>query len=199
MPQKLEPNYQPGMQYTVDGAILNAIIREIRANRPIAGQNIESKETANGIILDGNPAGAAPSTLVSLVAFQIVAIPGTPSKWRVQSAGSTVLDGTNGTPYDLSSAGFDSDNDFSSLQEIILEADISESGVASGWTLYATSTTGQKEVQMDASSPPKQTKARLVIGQVSIVDSVPVSVQYVTSSQILAEIFLNGRIVKGFH
>lgn len=58
--ETLEPKYEPGRSYLVDGLILNELIRSIRRNRPIAGQNLEFKQEDDGIRLDATITPADP-------------------------------------------------------------------------------------------------------------------------------------------
>lgn len=131
--------------------------------------------------------------------------------WAVDSDRSTVIDGTNGTPFDLSAAGaawaigaikFDTETVFVATTDIVLEADIDTSGAPSNWTLAAVTYANAVEVSVDAGPPAVQDKVRLLIGTVYVetVDTQLVvrAEQALTSAVMLGWSFYNGLLVRTF-
>lgn len=117
-------------------------------------------------------------------------------KYNVSSESSSIVDAA-GEPYDLSVVGFDEDKTISGTKYIVLEAALTD-GAVTGWELVDVDKNGAKEIGFNGGDPPKQNKARLLIGKVEISAGVVRRIQHVETCQILGGFFRNGEILMGF-
>lgn len=121
--------------------------------------------------------------------------------WRVLSNGSSITDGTNGQPIDLSAAGFDEYNALLGGNTYIYLSATKE-GEAEDFTKWeiksAQNSTDIKEVVVDDDSV--QTEANLFIGHISFNANAQVGTktQATKSAQLFDYGFLNGLLVKIF-
>lgn len=119
--------------------------------------------------------------------------------WSVSSALSSITDGTNGDAIDLSVLGiFDVPNNIAATKYIVLEADVDEDLVCTGWAFSAVNAADTVGVKTNGGAPDIQDKVRLLIGKVTVADGAASATQAVFTSQRLTHGFLNGIMVRVF-
>jgi hypothetical protein len=121
-------------------------------------------------------------------------VSGTP-KYKV--AKGAITDGTNGAAIDLSSI-LEVDNT-ATAGYVVLEATVDASMVITGWALaIKTSVDDTEEVKMTTSEPIRQEGVRLLIGKLTLAESVATPWQAQFTSVVISTRLLNGVEVKTF-
>jgi len=115
--------------------------------------------------------------------------------WNFQVGTGSITDGTNGDAIDLSSY-FDIDVFITETCYIVVEAAVDSSLATSGWTITTKETAPEAEEVGFTSGD--QSELRLLLGKITIVESVGTVSQAIFNSARITHGFVNGVLVKVF-
>jgi len=118
-------------------------------------------------------------------------------EWHVTQNRGSITDGANGPALNLSTVAWDTPTVIAASKWIVLEIPII-AGLVDGanCSLVAVDAADNKEISV-AGDPEEQDKIRLRIGEVVISDGVATAYQAVSDSQIIINVFMNGKLYKG--